>query len=415
MTVIKRPSAMAGIFAAAGLLAGLLSGGLAWSEAPVPVAPAAGPAGEPSPLERLGEALFFDPDLSQNRTQACATCHDPAHGFADPRRDAHDGAVSRGDDGHSVGTRNAPTVAYAAFSPAFHRDAEGRYVGGQFLDGRAETLEAQAGQPMLNPVEMGMPDKASVVARLKEKPFYREAFSAQFGTGVLDDEERAFAALSSAIAAYERSPAVSPFDSKYDRYLRGEYKMTDQEELGRVLFFSNQFTNCHLCHLSSAPGAERETFSTYMFHNIGVPPNPALGVMAADGKTGEQKTTPPAVDHGLQARPGVAGAAYDGQFRVPTLRNTAVTGPYMHNGVFQNLRTAVKFYNKYNSRSPARQIDPETGDPWAPPEVKETVALKELEFGPALDDRRINALVAFLKTLTDQRYEHLLERPPAGK
>jgi cytochrome c peroxidase len=98
-----------------------------------------------------------------------------------------------------------------------------------------------------------------------------------------------------------------------------------------------------------------------------------------------------------------------GKFKTPSLRNVAVTPPYMHNGVFKDLRTVVLFYNKYNSRSLARQINPETGEAWAKPEVPENLSMELLESGPALDDRRIDALVAFMKTLTDQRYEHLLE------
>jgi cytochrome c peroxidase len=114
------------------------------------------------------------------------------------------------------------------------------------------------------------------------------------------------------------------------------------------------------------------------------------------------------LDRGLLDNPAVDDRAQAGRFKTPTLRNMAVTGPYMHNGVFKDLRTVVLFYNKYNSRAPRRQIDPETGAPWSPPEVAEHRSLKELETGPALDDRRIDALVAFLKTLTDRRYGHLL-------
>jgi cytochrome c peroxidase len=348
-------------------------------------------------LEALGEALFTDANLSWSRTQSCASCHDPAFGFADPRSGPAGRAVSLGGDGVSVGTRNTPSVAYAAFSPVFHRDAKGNFSGGQFLDGRAATLEDQAGQPMLNPVEMAMPDEASVVARIKEKPAYIAAFKKHFGTDIFNDDSRAFAALSKAIAAFERSPAVSPFDSKYDRSLRGEYKMTAQEELGRVLFFSTQFTNCHLCHQLEPPGSARETFTNYSFHNIGTPGNPALVAM---GQTGP--------DRGLREHSDIMDRAQEGRFKVPSLRNVAVTGPYMHNGVFQDLRTTILFYNKYNSTAAARQIDPETGKPWAAPQVPGTLSLKELQSGPALDDRRIDALVAFLKTLTDQRYEHLL-------
>lgn len=358
-----------------------------------PIAESA-PAVTPGALEALGKALFFDQDLSRDRTQACSTCHDPSRAFTDPRKGAFGGAVSLGDGDRSTGVRNAPTVSYAAFSPRFGTDADGNIAGGQFWDGRADTLEAQAGQPILNPVEMNMPDKASVVARLKEKPGYVTSFEAIFGPDVFKRTETAFAALSSALAAYERSPEVSPFDSKYDRFLRGEYQMTPKEDLGRVLFFSNQFTNCHQCHKLTATGGEGETFTNYRFHNIGVPANPDLRVP---------------VDHGLMAGRKLKNRGSDGRFKVPTLRNVAVTAPYMHNGVFKDLRTTLLFYNKYVSHAPARQINPETGEAWAPPEVAGTLSRKELLAAPALDDRRIEALVAFLKTLTDRRYEPLLD------
>ncbi|MFS8035582.1 cytochrome-c peroxidase [Xanthobacter sp. AM11] len=386
---MKRAAGAGGLAAAVALA--LLVAGAAMAGAALAGPPEA--AARRERLEALGESLFFDADLSRNRTQSCATCHDPARGFVDPRTGGAGGAVSVGDDGTSLGVRNAPTVAYAASSPTFGRRADGAFVGGQFLDGRADTLQAQAGQPILNPVEMAMPDKASVVARLKEKPAYVEAFRALFGPGVFGTTAGAYDALSQALAAYERSAAVSPFDSKYDRFLRGEAKLTDQEELGRVLFFSNQFTNCHLCHKLTPSGGAGETFSDYRFHNIGVPANAGLKAP---------------VDHGLLQRPGITGRRHDGQFRVPTLRNVAVTGPYMHNGVFKDLRTVILFYNKFNSSAPERQVNPETGREWGRPEVPGTLSLKELETGPALDDRRIDALVAFLKTLTDRRYEPLL-------
>ena len=350
-------------------------------------------------LRALGETLFFDPNLSKDRTQSCSTCHDPEAGFADGRRNETQGALSTGQDGKSLGARNAPTVSYAFLSPTFGRTKAGAYEGGQFHDGRAATLEAQAVQPMLNPVEMQMPDAASVAARLRESDYYVTAFAELFGPKVLEGTDTAVAAMTKAIAAYERSPAVSPFDSKYDRSLRGEYKMTDQEELGRVLFFSNQFTNCHLCHKLTALGDGQESFTNFSYHNIGVPRNPAIEGFG---------TVPPA-DHGLFGRDDIAGTQYDGQFKVPTLRNVAVTGPYMHNGVFKDLRTVILFYDKYNSSSPKRQIDPETGQPWGAPEIPDNISQKELTVGPPLDDRRIDALVAFLKTLTDRRYEPLLK------
>ncbi|MGZ5918305.1 MAG: cytochrome-c peroxidase, partial [Hyphomicrobium sp.] len=166
----------------------------------------------------LGRALFFDPRLSKNRSQACVSCHSPNMAFTDPRvMEGVGGAVSLGDNGKSLGDRNAPSAAYASLVPEFHIDATGKPVGGLFLDGRAKTLEEQAGGPPLNPIEMGMPDKASVVARLKEKPEYVTAFDALFGGNVLDDSEKGYAAMEKAIAAFERTSEFSPFDSKYDR------------------------------------------------------------------------------------------------------------------------------------------------------------------------------------------------------
>ncbi|MDF1718485.1 MAG: cytochrome c peroxidase [Antarcticimicrobium sp.] len=347
--------------------------------------------------EALGEALFFDPNLSRDHTQACATCHDPNTGFVDPRETDLGRAVSLGDDGHSLGVRNAPTASYAALTPPFHLNAEGKWVGGLFLDGRATDLAAQAGGPPLNPVEMAMPDESAVVARLRETPEYVAALQKLAGADVFDDPARAYAGITQAIAAFERTAEFAPFDSKYDRYLRGAYQLTREEDLGRLLFFSQQFTNCNLCHqLKTSLVDPAETFTNYEYHNIGVPANPALAHMAAP-------------DRGLLENPLVDDPAQAGRFKVPTLRNVAVTGPYMHNGVFEDLRTVVLFYNTYNSRSEARQINPETGQPFAPPEVEGTLSMEELTTGPALEDVRIDALVAFLKTLTDARYEGLLE------
>ncbi|HWK54079.1 MAG TPA: cytochrome-c peroxidase, partial [Hyphomicrobiales bacterium] len=98
-------------------------------------------------LEDLGRALFFDVNLSRDRTQSCATCHDPARAFTDWRDSGVNAAASLGDDQLSLGDRNAPTASYASLTPDFHRDAQGEYVGGQFWDGRAATLDAQAGGP----------------------------------------------------------------------------------------------------------------------------------------------------------------------------------------------------------------------------------------------------------------------------
>ena len=107
------------------------------------------------------------------------------------------------------------------------------------------------------------------------------------------------------------------------------------------------------------------------------------------------------------ANPNVKDVAQNGKHKVPTLRNVAVTAPYMHNGVFKDLKTVIEFYDKYNNKD--RNINPETNKPWDDAEVKETIALKELKAN-ALTDRKVEALVAFMKLLTDKKYEHLLEK-----
>jgi len=348
----------------------------------------------------LGRALFFDANLSANRTQSCASCHDPAHAFTDPRDNGVGGAASLGDDGHSIGDRNTPTAAYAAATPTFHTDDEGHYVGGLFLDGRAATLAAQAVQPITNPIEMALPDAAAVVARVRENPVYVQTLSAHFGEDIFSDTERTMAAIGESLAAFERTDTFAPFDSKYDRFLRGEYQMTALEEMGRSLFFS-PMTNCTSCHLLNISSLkEGETFSNYRYHNIGLPPNAEVRKKNGVG-IGHR-------DHGLLDNPDVDTPTLDGKFKVPTLRNVAVTGPYMHNGVFRELRTAILFYNKHTVHSKQSRTNPETGLPWGKAEVPATVDIDLLNQGQPIDDGRARALIAFLETLTDRRYEPLL-------
>lgn len=357
---------------------------------------------QPSPtldtVEAFGHALFFDADLSLQRTQSCATCHDPDHAFVDARRDIAAGAVSLGADGRSTGRRNTPTLTYAALTPPFHRDNAGFPVGGFFLDGRAPTLGEQLGGPLLSPIEMGQPDMSSVVARVLEKASYREALARLFGTAVLDRPEAVTQALIAALTTFERSGAFSTFDSKYDRYLKGEAVLSRAEGLGRELFFSN-LTNCANCHLSSPQQiSSRETFTNYRYHNIGVPKNTAL----PDPQGGFT------ADVGLLANPAIDDPAQAGRFRVPTLRNVAVTGPYMHNGVFSDLHTAVFFYGRYTLNNAVSDTNPETRQPWGSAETPATVDEDLLRQGQPIDHHRAELLVAFLRTLTDARYEHLL-------
>lgn len=349
--------------------------------------------------QALGRAFFFDKNLSLTRNQACGSCHEPGTAFTDSRENRVSGAASVGDDGLSLGDRNTPTITYASHIPVFHKNEEGEYVGGFFLDGRSATIIEQAREPFLNPIEMAMPDSASVVKRVRENPAYVSGLQEHFGSEIFSNDELAFDAIVASIAAFESSDLFSSFDSKYDRFLRGEYVLTAQEEIGRLLFFS-QLVNCHSCHLSDLrETASRELFSNHRYNNIGVPVNHAVRELNGVSET----------DVGLLANPRVDDPSEAGKFRVPSLRNVAVTGPYMHNGVFQELETAILFYDKYLLSTAGSQTNPETGADWGEPEIAENIDLPLLREGQPITAQRASALAAFLRTLTDQRYEALLD------
>lgn len=372
------------------------------------------PASETPTKVGLGEQLFFDTNLSLNRTQACATCHNPDSAFTDDRDNSVGGAVSLGDDNVSLGERNTPTAMYAQFAPDFHYDTEsGEPMGGQFLDGRETDLKGQAGGPPVNALEMGMPDIASVVARLMENAEYVSSFETLYGASVFDDVNTTYAAMTESIAKFEKTEQFSPFSSKYDRFVQckdegnrtaqcyeGEWSL--QEQLGLELFFSEANTNCAVCHqLQSQSEVAGETFTNYEYHNIGVPRN--LTLLAGNPDLGDDY-----IDHGLLGRDDVNDTDHDGKFKVPTLRNVAVTAPYMHNGVFKDLRTVILFYDHFVTQS-THTINPETNATWREPEVNATVNREDLTGVPVLTDEKVDALVAFLKTLTDAEFEHLLE------
>lgn len=347
--------------------------------------------------ENLGKVLYFDKNLSKNRTQSCATCHNVEAGFVDDRNNGVSSMASLGDNGTSIGDRQAPSSAYAMFSPEFHYDKKKeKYIGGQFWDGRESTLANQAGGPPTNPDEMGMSSKKETVDRLKENEYYINTFKSIYGNDIFESNEKAYKAMTDSIEKFEMTKQFASFDSKYDRFLKGEYDLTVLEDLGRSIFFSNNNNSCATCHVLKGEDKEGETFTNYEYHNIGVPANTKL--RAINGVT--------KVDEGLLNNPAVSDIKQRGKFKVPSLRNVAVTAPYMHNGVFSDLRTVVEFYDKYNNDE--RKINPETNKAWDKAEVEETISLKELK-AKKQSDRKIEALVAFMKILTDKKFEHLIK------
>lgn len=355
--------------------------------------------------ELLGEKLFFDANLSLTKSISCASCHNPGKGFVDARfkvagdTNPVEGALSVGDDGMTLGGRNAPTVLYTQFIPVFSKNTAGEYIGGQFYDGRAATLKKQAKGPLLDPTEMMMPDQAAVVSRVTENDQYVSEMEVLYGNDIFDDVQLAFDAIAESIAAYEQTDIFAPFSSNYDRSKLDSsdpdyYQMTALEQEGYSLFFDRSKTNCSLCHAidASSERSTQELFTNFEYGNIGTPKN-REALLIRDGNTDH-------IDLGLGGRSDINDSSHYGKMRVPTLRNVAITGPYMSNGVFKNLRTVLEFHS-YMSGSGNHHLNPETDQPWEAPEVNTTIAYQELQATEPLSSERLDAIEAFLKLLTD--------------
>ncbi len=335
----------------------------------------------------VGRSLFFDTTLSQPGGQSCASCHTPAKGFADPNgRPTSEGAITG-----MFGARNAPTAAYALFAPPLrYNDKDATYEGGIFLDGRVDSLEEQAQGPPVNAIEMHNPDKAAYVAKVAARP-YAAQLKTLYGQDLFTDTDRAFRAVSEAIAAFERSAEVSPFTSKYDAYLRGTATLTTQEKRGLALFEGR--AGCAACHPNRpSENGKSPLFTDFTYDNIGVPKNAANPFYAMPLSVNPDGAA--FVDIGLAGNAKVIAdgraAESRGKFKVPTLRNLAKTGPYMHNGAFTTMKQVVAFYNTRDSQ-PAR---------WDAPEMPDNVNRDELGNLGLTEDEE-DALVAFLNTLTD--------------
>ena len=362
-----------------------------------------------SNIERLGKKIYKDENLSLYSNQSCKTCHHPAAGFADKenRKDPYNSVVSTGSDGDSVGTRNAPTAAYAGFSPVFDwDDTIGGYVGGMFLDGRAtgdtlgDPLAEQAQGPFLNEVEMAMLNADAVVDAVAASN-YAVLFMQVFPETDFNDVGETYDNIARAIAAYERSEEVTRFSSQFDKFWRKCKKLgidvsaidtaTDLNSLpkgilserqlkGLALFNDSTKGNCAECHPTTeyVDGADvyPPLFTDFTYDNLGIPKsdNPLIA--------GNQ------VDYGLGGRDDIYDDDQDGKFKVPTLRNVAKTPPYGHNGYFATLEEIVSFYN-------TRDVDE-----WNEPEVDVNVNLEELgDLGLTPDEER--SIVVFMRSLTD--------------
>jgi len=266
------------------------------------------PYAAPAAAVALGKKLFFSPVLSVDRSLSCASCHNPGNGFADPR------ATSPGVNGVR-GDRNAPSVWNAA------------YWSSQFWDGRAATLEEQAGGPMMNSKEMGHSSRG-VVSSVEGDPELRRLIAAAYGDDTVTLER-----ITRAIAAFERTLVRG--NSPFDRFFFGGDKTALSEEAQRGLALFRGKAKCALCHTIEKDHA---LFTDQKFHNLGVGMDPAGNLL----DLGRYTVTKREEDRGA--------------FRTPSLRNIAETAPYMHDGSLKTLKEVVDFYVGGGNANP--QLDP---------------------------------------------------------
>ncbi len=354
-----------------------------------------------SDMAKLGEAIFKDEWLSASGRMSCQTCHLPEHAHSGLPTDA---VAAGGPDLELSGLRNSPSIRYASLTPAFHLERDGTPVGGFFRDGRAASLTDQARRPFLDAREMANPSVESVVEKVRRAAYVAE-FTRIFGADVFDDPTRAFDSVALALARYQlEDPDFRPFDSKYDAFLGGKARLTDQELRGLALFNDPLKGNCAACH-PSARGSDGSPplFTDFTYDNLGVPRNDMIpaNVDAAYfdlGLCGPQRTD-------LADRGDFCGA-----FKVPSLPNISRTAPYFHNGRFATLREVVAFYVR-------RDTNPEEWYPVGANGVQKFNDLpvnlhlnvntteapynRRLGDAPALTLAEIEDVVAFLGTLDD--------------
>jgi len=340
---------------------------------PVPV-----PEDNPQTVEKiaLGDKLFDDKRFSSTGEVACATCHDPKKAFTDSPLKTSEGVNKL------TGTRNAPTVVNAA------------YMTAQFWDGRSPSLEDQALHPPVNPVEGGLADHEPILEIVRTDPEYVEAFQRVFGKS---GDQITMDEVTKAIAAFERTKVSG--NSPFDRYFYGGEKnaLTDAQRRGFDLYVNRG--RCVSCHVIEQTQA---VFTDNRFHNVGV------------GINDIQQDVPKLADEYIEA--GITGEDVDievltdkrsselgrfavttgfddlGSFKTPTLRNVAVTAPYMHDGSKATLRDVLVHYNNGGVTN--------EGDP-----VNDFLSggIRPLD----LTEDEIDDLVAFMDALTSPEFADL--------
>lgn len=324
----------------------------------------------------LGRKLFMDRRLSRNNTMSCAMCHVPEQGFT-----ATELGTSLGLEGRTL-RRNAPTLLNVA------------YVGQLFHDGRAASLESQAWLPLLHPVEMGNQSVAEVLDKLRAMPDYAGRFETAFdGAGASEQT------VGVALASYQRTLVSG--NSRFDRwrYANDKHALNAREQAGFAVFAGKG--RCIACH---AVGERNGLFSDARFHNTGigwarrkgtaVDPGRRYAVQLAPGVFTElQERELANVSEPLQDDDGRFEVTHQESdrwaYRTPSLRNVALTAPYMHDGSLATLEAVIEYYQKGGIDNPGRD------------ELVQPLQLTE-------EDKR--DLAAFLRSLTGDNVGLLAQR-----
>jgi cytochrome c peroxidase len=337
---------------------------------PIPI-----PQDNPQTPEKiaLGDKLFNDKRFSSTGAVSCATCHDPQKAFTDSPLVTSEGVNKL------TGTRNAPTVVNAAYYKLF------------FWDGRSLDLEDQAQHPMVNPVEMGLPNHDPVLRLVRTDPEYIAAFRKAFDRA---PEQVTMKEVQQAIASFERT--IVSGDAPFDRWYFGgdQQAISEQAKRGFGVFMNRG--RCVSCHVIEE---DQALFTDNRFHNSGVGVNRIQNEISQLAPAFlKAKATGADVDKTVLASPkaselgrfAVTESLDDlGAFKTPTLRNVAVTAPFMHDGSLKTLRDVVEHHN---NGGVTKKADP----------VNDFLSggIRPLD----LTEEEIAALVAFLETLTSPQF-----------
>jgi cytochrome c peroxidase len=407
-------------------------------ENPHPIQLIRSPVAPLSAMALLGQQIFYDANLSSSGKLSCASCHSPEHAYGPP----NDGPVMLG--GPTLtrpGARAVPSLTYHERKPSFsigpdeaENDEPPTFAqkaalaqqstrtsktatqtaqsatnivpqGGQFWDGRADTLQDQALIPLLDPREMDGGSVDVVGAKLRDA-FYAKSFTELFGESVLQNPKMLVSEAMFAVARYQiEDPSFHSYTSKYDYWLEGKARLSASELRGYNLFNNPDKANCGGCHVSQ-PSKDNlpPLFTDHQYEALGAPRNAAL----VDNKD------PKYFDLGVcgPIRTDIADQTqYCGMFLTPTLRNTAVRHAFFHNGVFHTLQEVMDFYN-FRDTNPEK-VYPRAADGTVqkfndiPAQYHANVDVNDPPFDrhlgetPAMTSQEEADIIAFLQTLND--------------